>query len=233
MAFISFLRQYSLPDTVIDSNSEQQKVYTDSKQYTLDGGILFCNGYVRKQERILQLSNIIPASIITMIYNYQIPNWKFISTPEHQEFIKNNGRAVVMKERNGYGCVNAFHSVGFDSDIHQFKIKVIAYESYSHAKHKIAFGITTFKNISDEYIGKNKGTHYYYKCSGQIVGAGGEGIAATKWNFDDIITMTLDCKKWILSYCINAETYTMNIKKDRTYFVCLSLDDGDAIFAIV
>eukprot|EP01084_Bolivina_argentea_P150657 263072_1 len=148
--------------------------------------------------------------------------WKFNAITEgYEDWIKNNGNTLVFQEKATY--LNACCSTGYNSGIHQFKIKVTGDISMA------AFCIVDQVNTSTVWIGSHKSAHYYvYSGNGYIYGR----QAATdrtiylkecvKWTTGDIITMVLNCDEGKLSFQIGDKTATVSIGQNKTYYPSIS-----------
>eukprot|EP01083_Nonionella_stella_P157562 511655_1 len=148
--------------------------------------------------------------------------WKFNAITEgYEDWIKNNGNTLVFQERARY--INACCLTGYNSGIHQFKIKVTGDISQT------AFCIVDQVNTSTVWIGSHKSAHYYvYSGNGFICGRQAATDNTTqlkesvKWTTGDIITMIMNCDEAKLSFQIGDTTATVSIGQNKTYYPSIS-----------
>ena len=199
---------------------------------------LLVHGFIRREEGKQTLSTSIPNGIALFIINYFPYQFCFGLHDKDLFAASDNDKKIKAIDEDPtcdgyiiYADLYDKNEIGFDSGVYYWSIKALRttyyddptftyYAEYSACYRSI--GVTTLRNEDiitkgmDSYLESNEHHHSYYSI-GHSTGDGACG-----WGFNKIITIELDCEKWVVSYYRDG-IFIRNddIEPNRCYFLAL------------
>ena len=204
--------------------------------------ILLICGYLRQNENELKLYMNIPTGIVTIMQKlYPVFIFKF------GDF--KNGAFAVSKERTiikgsssnkmdpntwempgchgyfVYADLGQFNDMGLNNGIHVWSVKMLHRVNYG-AECFASIGVTTEKNdklINEWNHDGNCGIHWNPKAvNDESISSFYQGC--NKWNFEEIVTVRLNCNDWKVTYYVDKKILkTDRIKPERSYYFAMLL----------
>ena len=190
------------------------------------------HGYLKQEFKASKYINIssLTGIILTLLGNILL-HFDIFHEDRKDEVLDGGMR---IKRTTGRSSLFA-SSFYFNSGVNEFKIKCIN-------PHFDTIGIIsdTTDCAKNQWITQiNSGiAYYYYNYIGIEKTPSGRTIhrTSTKWKNDDIITVRIDCEKWIVAFYLNDEQIgrDLKIKPNSSYHPVLGTNtDKDAEYGIV
>eukprot|EP01084_Bolivina_argentea_P184747 318630_1 len=151
-----------------------------------------------------------------------------VITNGYSDWISDNGKTFTMKEKFSYVTASCSH--GYNSGIHQFKIKITGESHLGFA----VIADSIHKSKSSKYINQLGNKVCVLDQNGNILENDGrvkDKMGKLKQN--DVITMILNCNEWKLTYDVNGNAKSVSIAKDHTYYACVCAWEKDVKVAIL
>eukprot|EP01083_Nonionella_stella_P092152 257874_1 len=148
--------------------------------------------------------------------------WKFNQISEgFEDWLKDDGKTLVFQDKEPR--INACCSTGYNSGVHQFKIKVEGNVG------TVGFCTSDRMNTSKQWICDHNSEHYYIHSVSPYIW--GKKVATDHnkkmsnanqklkgWTAGDIIIMMLNCDQGKLSFQIGDLTSTISVGRNKTYY---------------